>query len=481
MKKLNVLWITCDELKPSSVSCYGNPFVRLPAIERLAREGTLFERAFVPMPKCVPCRGLMMTGRYAHVDGLRTMSTGAFEGENFMRLGLKDTSLLHLLKGAGYRTSLQGKNHLLRDEAMTLLDDPPRRDGVEKVRYSEPASEQMRRAYFGGRVADDYDPQTFPDAASARSTIEFIEAAGDEPFFALLDISEPHPPYQEWPGFLDDLPLDQVPLPPIPAIEDCPEVIQAWRRGHDVDALTTEERQRLQRAYWTQTMYADSLVGQVLDTLDRLGLTDDTLVVWGSDHGDFIGEFGCYEKWDNALYDCITQVPLIMRLPGAIPAGERQSPLVEAIDIVPTVLDLCKMDVPVWMHGQSLLPLMEGRTDRHKEVVFSQGGVEPDAVRNIGRNYEERLQPVYYGKQRALLACPDSLIRAHMVRSDRHKLIYHLSGRHELYDLEVDPHEQHNRYGDRALALEQADLEARLLKFFATYQQDRPVITELWA
>ncbi|NJK90765.1 MAG: sulfatase-like hydrolase/transferase [Blastochloris sp.] len=149
----NILWITCDELKVSACSMYGNGQVSLPAAERLAREGVLFERAFVPMPKCIPCRQHMLTGRYVHVDGLRTMSAHNFAGNDFMRLGLEHRSVLHLLKAAGYQTSIAGKQHWLKEEAMSLLDDPPKREGTRPIRYGEAASELMQKAYFGGRVA----------------------------------------------------------------------------------------------------------------------------------------------------------------------------------------------------------------------------------------------------------------------------------------------------------------------------------------
>ncbi|NJK90764.1 MAG: sulfatase-like hydrolase/transferase [Blastochloris sp.] len=328
---------------------------------------------------------------------------------------------------------------------------------------------------------EDYDPETYQDSASARQTMQFLESVGEDPFFALIDIGEPHPPYKEWPGILDDLALDEVTLPPYPELEESHPVVQAWRKSHGVEALTEMDRKRLLRAYWSQAMFADRLVGRLLDKLDELGLAQNTLVVWGSDHGDFIGEFGCYEKWDNALYDCLTQVPLVMRLPRVLPPGERKAALVELIDVAPTILEICEMPVPEWMHGRSLLALAQGRTERHKEVVFSQGGVEPVAVRKPGQDYLKRLNPSYYGKQRTLIEHPEALIRAHMVRTETHKLIYRLTGDHELYDLVADPGELVNRYGDAALAELQMSLQLKLLEFFATYQQDQPAIRELWA
>lgn len=479
---LNILWITCDELKTTAVSSYGNRLIRMPAAERLAKQGALFENAFVPVPKCIPCRPLLLTGRYAHVDGLRTMSCAHFGEQHFFRLGAGQPSLLTLFKAAGYRLSLAGKNHVLRPEAAGILDDAPDFTGMRPVEYAGVVPEAMQRAYFGGRVSGSFDESTFIDAIAVNQTLRFLENAGDKPFFALLDIGEPHPPYKELPRFADPIPLASVPVAEVPPIGELPPVLQAWRKAHDLEGLTDTERRRILRAYWSQAMWADAQLGRVLDVLDRLGLAENTLVIWGSDHGDFAGEYGCYEKWDTALYDCLTRVPLLFRLPGTGWEGRRLSSLVELIDVAPSILELCGMECPAWMHGRSLVPLLRGGDAvPHRDAVFSQGGVEPAAVKRPGLNYQERLLRPYWGKQRTLIDHPEALTRAHMVRTETHKLIYRLSGEHELYDLQNDPGERQNLYHRSELQQVRLALEARLLRFFAETQQDTPQITELWA
>ena len=437
----NVLWITCDELRASSVGCYGDPLARTPHADRLAAQGVRFGQCHVQMPKCIPQRPMMLTGRYAHAGGARTMSRGDFSGPNFFRLTRRDPSLLTWLAAEGYALGLAGKNHVLDGpDAAEMFErvDPPR--PAVPPTFDDPGK-LMGRAYFAGRVSEGYDPDDYTDAVECDRAVEFLRrrspaVGGDgRPFCFLLDIGEPHPPYKEWPGLMDDVPLDAVPLPPVPPLDRVPPVLRAWRESHGVEGLTDDDRRRIARAYASQVAFADRLLGRVLRAVDDLGLAGDTLVVWGSDHGDFAGDFGCYEKWDTALYDCITRVPLVLRLPGRLPAGRTVESLTELIDVAPTILELLGLPVPDSVHGQSLLPVIHDPSVVHKEAVFSQGGVEPAAVARPGLDYRGKLARPYWGKQRTLIEHPDAVLRAHMVRTATHKLIHRLSGDHELYDL----------------------------------------------
>ncbi|MFP4380754.1 MAG: sulfatase-like hydrolase/transferase [Candidatus Sumerlaeia bacterium] len=481
-KPLNILWITCDEMRASAVSNYGNGLIRMPAFERMAKEGVRFDQCHVQVPKCIPVRGQLLSGRYPHVDGLRTMSQRDFSEGSFMLLKKDSPSLLRWLKEQGYVIGLTGKNHLLdkADAAEVFEAIPPLRK-ARKPLYEERRPE-WTRAYFGGRVSPDYDLDDYGDSVQVDRMIHFMGENRDRPFFGLCDIAEPHPPYKEWPGFADDIPLESVPLPPMHEnLDTAPEPIRACRVAHELDDLTDEDRRRILRAYYSQCRYADRLVQRMLDALDEMGLAENTLVILGADHGDFAGTYGCYEKWDTALYDCITRVPLLMRLPGRLPADLTIEALVEGIDIAPTCLELLGMDVPSTVHGKSLMPLITGEKADVHDAVFSQGGVEPEAIKNPGQNYQEKILPEYYGKQQTLIQHPEALLRAHMVRTQTHKLIYRLSGSHELYDLVQDPDELQNVYGQGAYAEVQAALEARLLQFLVRYQNDRPFIEEIWA
>jgi arylsulfatase A-like enzyme len=481
---MNVLWITCDEMKANALSVYGNKGIKLPAMERLASEGVVFEKNFVQVPKCIPSRPSMLTGRYAHVDGLRAMSTECFKGNGWMTLNATAPSLITWLKKDGYKIDIFGKNHWIRHEAENdLLDRKPEsiQAKTQPPLLEVEPPEIMQRAYFAGRVSPEYDRETFSDSVSVDRTIRFMEQNRNEPFFALLDIGQPHPPYYEWPEFADDIPLDLVPVPPCRPLTEMPMVEQAIRRTFDVEDLSDDQRRRIVRAYWSQCRFADNLVGRVLDAIERLGLVEETLVIYNADHGDFAGEHNCYEKWDTALLDCITQVPLVMRLPGVISKNKRIEELTEQVDITPTILEALAKAIPDSIQGKSLLALIKGETDIHKDAVFSQGGVESCATQKPGLDYQSKLRKPYWNKQKTLIDYPEALMRSHMVRTKEHKLIYRLNGEHEFYDLTKDPEELNNVYGHADTQDAIVCLEKKLLHFFVKNQNDMPQIDELWA
>lgn len=483
--RCNLLWITCDEMQARALPLGGNQALagRLPSIQRLTQEGTTFTNCFCQMPKCIPMRGMLLTGRYAHPDGLRTMSRANFDHRNMMLLDETSPSLLSWLRTAGWSLGLAGRQHVLTQDGMRALGVEVLTAGrsSQPIRLDAPPPPELERAYFGGRVDGNFDQETCYDALQVQAAVKFIRRSRNEPWACLVDISQPHPPYCEWPGLVDDVPIEDVPLPPMPPLDQVHPVLQAWRRSHGTDTLSDSERRRIVRAYWSQCVWADARIGRLLDALDQSDQTTRTLVVFGSDHGDFVGAYGCWEKWDNALYDSVVRVPLTLRLPGAVPAGQIRDALVESIDISPTVCELLGLPVPASVHGRSLRPAMADPGLVHRDAVFSQGGVEPEAVAVAAEVYADRLLPCYCGKQRTLVEHPWALQRAHLVRTERHAMIYRLDGHHELYDLDADPWQLRNVWDDPSQRETRIALQERLLDFFCRYQNESPTINELWA
>ncbi len=478
---MNILWITCDEMKAKAIRPYANKYVPVPAIERIASEGVIFMNNFVQVPKCIPSRPSMLSSRYPHLDGLRTMSTESFNGTGWMTLSETSPNLLKWLKEKKYRTAIFGKNHWIRPEAeQTLLDRfSCAGDPFPKV-LSEP-EEILHRAYFGNTVDPNYDRKNFVDELSVSEAIKFMNESKKQNFCVLLDISQPHPPYFEWPEFADDIPLSEISIPSAVAVEKAPIVEQAIRKTFDVENLSDEQKRKIIRAYWSQCRYADSLIKRVLDFLETSKLVKNTFLIITSDHGDFAGEHNCYEKWDTSFLDCIVHVPLLMRFPGILPKSLKINSLTEHVDIVPTILEIMNQNIPATVNGKSLLPLMKNPYLEHKKAVFSQGGVEPNAVLKSGTDYRSKLIKPYWNKQKTIIDFPETLLRSHMVRTKTYKLIYRLSGDHELYNLVNDPDEINNIYkkpGTEKILSEMKDL---LLDFFVQNQTQIPVIEELWA
>lgn len=484
-RPLNILWITCDELRADAVSTYGNPFTRMPAAERLAREGVQFDNAFCQMPKCVPSRCSMLTGRYPHVDGFRTLkgrrqSPVAPNGqENSMVCLQADTpNLIPYLRERGYRTALLGKNHIVEWNLHKAWFDVTSSWGWAKTKRDPAVPPELARADYGGVLPADFPLERHSDAASADDLIRMMEQSDGRPFFALLDTQLPHPFYQEFPTPAASIPLEQIPVPPCAPLAEAPPLEQALRRSKNLELLSPDDRRRIRRAYYTMAEFADQQVARVLDALDRLGLAENTLVIYTADHGDFAGDHNCYEKWDTAMLDCITRVPLLARLPGRLPAGLKSDALVELVDLLPTSLELAGLPVPAYAQGRSLLSILAGDPDAQRETVFCQGGVEREL---IARPASTAGLNGYAVKQQVLIDAPVTMLRAKMVRSKTHKLVYRLSGDHELYDLTADPDELVNRYGDPALASVQAELHERLLRTLIETESNLPEVAALYA
>lgn len=482
---LNILWITCDEMKWSALPVHGNSFTSMPAAERLAREGVVFDNAFCQMPKCVPSRCSMLTGRYPHVDGFRTLKgrTDAphhaeVDENDLVALYENTPNLIPLIREAGYRTCLLGKNHIVEWNLHKKWFDQTPSWNFRKVPILETRPD-LRRASFGGAIPTDFPLREHFDAVTADEAISFIENANGRPLFGLIDMSLPHPTYFEIPSMpVTQKPLGDIPLPPSPPLEDAPFVERCLRESKDLEHLAPDDRRRIVRAYHSMCEFADRQVERILNALDASGLAESTLVIFSSDHGDFAGEHNCYEKWDTSFLECIVHVPLIMRLPGRLPAGRRVSALVELIDIMPTVCELAGLDTPRYVQGRSLLPVATGQSEVHRNFAFCEGGVEPELARRAAPINTRGADPT---KQQVLASYPETLFRAKMIRTERFKYVYRFEGEDELYDLIQDPHELVNRIQDPLLKDELGRMKDRLLRHLVESESKMPDISQCFA
>lgn len=480
----NIVWITCDELRADALDCYGNRVTSMAAAGRLAREGVRVEHAYCQMPKCVPSRCSMLTGRYPHADGFRTLRGRLHSppwpgtADNSMVCLQHDTpNLVSHLRGLGYGTALHGKNHVVEwnlheawfDSTSSWRWDKPGRGAVPEL---------WARAEYHGPVQDDFRFERHADAVIATEAIAYLERARDRPFFLLVDMHLPHPVYQDYPTPVAKRPLEDIPAPPLRAPEAMPWLERALREVRSVEALTDDDRRRIRRAYYSMAEFADLQVGRILEALDRLGLTENTLVIYTSDHGDFAGDHNCFEKWDTSFLDCIVRVPLLLRLPGRLPAGRVCSTMVELVDVLPTVLDLAGFATPGWVQGRSFAGVARGEADRHRDNVLCSGGVEESLTRRGVGAETPGAAPL---KQSVLLHSPGTLMRAKMIRTLTHKYIHRLHGGSELYDLTADPHELDNRSGDPGLREVESELRGRLLERLIESETILPEIGALYA
>ncbi|MET0649779.1 MAG: sulfatase [Pyrinomonadaceae bacterium] len=377
-KKLNVLFLIADDLRPE-LGAYGHPQVRTPHIDRLAARGTRFDRAYAQYPLCNPSRTSLLTGRYP-------TETGVMDNNKYFRAAHPDwVTLPQHFKNNGYSTLRTGKIfHGGIDDQPSWTEGgepvdpgivnrgsnapPAQRPRDPDASEGEPAVQaanegERRRAASDRIVMLEGDGETHGDYRTATRAIGHLERYRDKPFFLAVGFVKPHSPPTAPRKYFDlydparvQLPSDFAPRPAPPPGFPEPSVP---RRNADLfigrDA-TPEQAREMTRAYWASTTFMDAQVGRVLDALERLGLRDNTVVVFWGDHGYHLGEKG---KWSKAysLFEVGTRVPLVIAVPGGRARSSARS--VELQDLYPTLADLCGLPRPqAGVRGRSLAPLL---------------------------------------------------------------------------------------------------------------------------
>ena len=362
----NVLFIIVDDLRPL-LGCYGYPEIHTPNIDALAQRGTLFNRAYCQYPLCSPSRTSMITG-------LRPETTNVLDNRTDFRSKLPEAvTLPQHFKENGYHTQSVGRvAHLPR------LQD-------EKHSWSVPSWRPLwipmdiptTPSWQALDVADD----ELQDGKTAKRAIQVLEQIKEQQFFLTVGFYKPHLPLRAPRKYFElydtqtfDLPVSSVPP------KDAPDrALTNWnaiRRYQDLPSGTTPlsdtKTLELIRAYAASTSYVDAQIGRVFAQLDRLGLTEETVIVFCSDHGHHLGEHGIWGK--QTLFEVSVRSPLIVSIPHQ--QSSETEALAELVDIYPTLCDACQLPVPPQLEGLSLMPLIEQPARPWKTAVFSQfGGV----------------------------------------------------------------------------------------------------------
>ena len=400
----NVLFIVVDDLRPL-LGCYDHPEMHTPNIDRLAERGTLFNRAYCQYPLCHPSRTSILTG-------LRPNTTGVFSNSTGFRENLPNAvTLPQHFKTAGYHTQSVGKvaQNLERQDDTYSWSVPS---------WTQPSAYDNRSSVPSWRALDVEDDE-LRDGRAAKRAIEVLEEIQNTRFFLAVGFRKPHLPFYAPKRYYELYNDESFNLPSSTNIpENAPSItdgnFEGFRNFQDIpdegdfsDAKTLE----LIRAYAASTSFTDAQVGRVLNHLDTLGLTENTVIVFVGDHGFHLGEHG---KWlKNTLFEVALRSPLIVSVPGQTHQGVKTEALAELVDIYPTLCDACQLSVPSQLEGLSLMSVIEQPTCPSKTAAFSQKG------RSTGNS----------------------------IRTDRYR--YTEWGRNgsrgvELYDYDVDPHETIN-------------------------------------
>jgi arylsulfatase A-like enzyme len=469
-----------DQWRGDVAGYLGNPAAVTPNLDRLvATEAVGFNSAFCQNPVCTPSRCSFMTGWYPHVRGHRTMHH---------MLRPDEPCLLKILKDAGYFVWWGGKNDLVPGQGgfdaycdvhfSPTPDDfkrwghPPRPGlhGVKEWR-GQPGSDTFH-SFFAGKLDTQGDSiYCDGDWANVLGAIDFIRnAPRDKPLCLYLPLGYPHPPYgveEPWFSAIDR--RNMPPRIPAPASWDGkPSLLKGIWERQGMQGWTEERWTELRAVYYGMCARVDHQFGLVLQALRDAGFYDDTAVFFFPDHGDFTGDYGLVEKTQNTFEDCLTRVPFVVKPPAGVAVKPRVSDaLVELVDFPATVFELAGLTPAYTQFGRSLLPVLAGATDEHRDAVFCEGGrlrgedhcregdFSPD---DTLRHYWPRLSlqwesHVFHSK-------------AVMCRSGRFKYVRRLYEKDEFYDLQADPGETVNRIDDPVLASEVARHKERLLTFF---------------
>jgi uncharacterized sulfatase len=373
-KKPNVLFIAVDDLN-ISLGCYGHPLVKSPAIDRLAARGVRFDHAYCQFPLCSPSRVSMLTG-------LRPQTTQIFELKTDFRTILPDAvTLPQAFQRAGYFVARVGKLFhygVPGGIGTSGLDDPrswnetvnPRgRDKDDEGKVTNYTPRRGLGSAMSFLVADGDDAEQ-TDGKSASEAIKLLEAHRDKPFFLGVGFYRPHTPYIAPKKYFDLYPLDSIALPFNPADDrdDIPDPALNIRPANY--GLSDEQCRQCIQAYYASISFMDAQVGRLLDTLDRLNLSDNTIVVLWGDHGYLLGQHGQWMK--QSLFEESAQVPLLIAAPHMQGNGQACRRIVETIDIYPTLCDLAGIARPANLAGVSLRPLMEAPGQAWDRPAFTQ-------------------------------------------------------------------------------------------------------------
>jgi len=471
----SVLWICTDQHRFDTLGCAGADFIDTPHIDALAADGVRFDRAYCQAPVCTPSRASFLTGRYPSATNVRT---------NGQPIPRSERLVTAMLAEEGYHCGLAGKLHIsptnAPEEYPPHTNEPARRieDGYGTFRWAPahymdvPGNEY--RAWLRDRGLDyDQDPHSDtehvsigPDADHQHTTwcadraIDFLRhrSDADAPWLFSLNFLDPHHPWDPAPAYLDkyEQRLDDLPTPNYePGELDDKPTIQRLNTEPEFAGMDEHDHRMRWAATCAMVDLIDDQVGRILETLDATGQRDDTIVVFMADHGELHGDHGNYRKGPY-FYEPSVRVPLLFSGPG-IESGVETDALVELLDIAPTLLSAADIDPPLGMQGQSLWPVLAGDRDDHRADVYCS---------HLAAQSPHEL---------------DSPRLHSMLRTPQYKLVrHHGTDEGELYDLDADPKETHNRFEDPEYHDVRLELTTRMTDRMAATADPEPENTGRW-
>ena len=464
----NILFIFSDDHAYQAVSAYGSGLNKTPNIDRLATEGVRFDRCYVTNSLCGPSRACILTGKYSHKNGFCT-NRDVFDN--------RQMTFAKLLQQSGYQTAIIGKWH--------LLTEPKGFDHWEVLpgqgRYYSPQFDTAE-----GRVTE---PGYVADVITGKALHWLEERDQDRPFMMMVQHKSPHREWSPSPKHVDKLADEQIPEPKTlfddygnradaakqatmriaddmrlkedlkiydpesnygrmmtgrMSDEEKTAWLSAYKKVNDEfaaaklegDALVRWKYQRYMKDYLNTIQSVDDSVGELLDYLDKSGLADNTVVIYASDNGFYLGEHGWFDK--RFMYEQSLKVPFLVRWPNVAKAGSVDERIVSNVDFAQTFLEMAGVEAPADMQGRSLVSLLKGENPEDwRKSFYYQYYEGPPAEHSVAEHYG--------------------------VTDGRYKLIhYHKLNQWELFDLVNDPDEMQSVYGQPDYAVHRQRLTDEL-------------------
>jgi arylsulfatase A-like enzyme len=477
----NILWICTEQQRHDTIHALGNPYINTPNLDCQAKQGVAFENAYTQCPICTPSRATFLTGRYPASHHVKQNGNDHFPGNEVL--------VTKLLADAGYNCGLVGKLHLSRGD---ILEKRPKNDGYRFFKWShhpnpdyphghayadwlkEVKGVDPKELYGGlsGSVGPGVPDELHQTTWCTEMAIEFIKQKRNEPWLLSINPFDPHPPFDPPKEYLDRYNVEDLPYPlfkenDIERQKSFREIDQQTRDAiNPYKALakndTTQNVPRgdmgsippndynpryVKACYYAMIEKIDNSIGQIIKILKETGQYKNTIIIFHADHGELLGDHGLIYKGCR-FFESLVHIPLIISWPAKAIKNVRSSALVELVDLAPTLLDAAGLEIPYYMQGKSLFPILIGEKDcsYHKPYVISeyQGTIGGDLMKDQTHGF------MYY--------------------DGRYKIaIYQgrTSGKTgEIYDLKEDPGEFNNLWDN----LEYKDLKADLVyKAFSAY------------
>lgn len=422
----NVLFIAVDDLN-CDLGCYGHKLVRSPNIDKLAARGVRFEKAYCQYPVCNPSRSSFLTSLYPDQTGVLS------NGGDFRKINPNVVTLPQNFMNHGYFVARVGK--IFHYGVPTQIgtdgeDDPASWNEVINPRGIDKDVEDRIHSLipgkFGGTLSwlnvdstDDEHTDGIGASGLIRLLTEHHPKKTGKPFFLAMGFYRPHTPYVAPSRYFGWYPREDVkPVLEKPGDRDDIPLAALADRPHQRE-LTLPQRKEIIQAYYAATSFTDTQVGRLLYTLNQLNLDDSTVIVFVSDHGYHLGAHGLWQKGD--LFEGSCHVPMIVAVPGMKTAGQTAGSVVEMVDLYPTLCELCGIDTPKHVRGESLVPILNNPEATVRDAAFTVAVARSPAFRKIEKGQT----------------------KGYTVRTDRYRYTEWGGGKFgtELYDYQADPDE----------------------------------------